>query len=419
MSDNLRGHQSAFDDEPDGPAFAAQPLTDDPYEATARKRATASNFEILDAYGGELTGYPTPGPGAQQSDGTRPLRVIHVGHCLLRAGIEMWLKSLVRGINPRKIQFVRCIATSTLNDPRVVREIPAPVEIGQERSVRRAAQDCDVLLVSGPPEVAAWLGQIRPPLCVFVAHGDSIWTAKILQSCAPVIDHVIAVSQNVQRSVCDGFASSVIYNGVDTAHLTRTAPRDEVRSRFGFAPGDFVLGSVMRLSGEKCPEQLIEAISKLPPRFKLFLVGWGTRKQKLLDLANEIAPGRCTISAATENLGDYYSAFDAFCLPSTSEGFGLATLEAMFCDVPVITTRTGFAPELLDERVHYVHCESSGDSIAAQVQLLADHPRWAAGLAAEARQAAEKFGFASRMCREYETLLTRLWQHRCSKPGNC
>jgi glycosyltransferase involved in cell wall biosynthesis len=209
----------------------------------------------------------------------------------------------------------------------------------------------------------------------------------------------------------------VIYNGVDTVQLTRTASREDVRARFGFAPGDFVVGSVMRLSKEKCPEQLIKAIGKLPPRFKLFLVGWGTLKQKLLDLANEVAPQRCVITAAADNLGDHLSAFDAFCLPSSSEGFGLATLEAMLSGAPVITTRTGFAPELLVERVHYLQCESTADSIARQVQLLAEHPDWAAGLAAEGRRAAEKFGFARRMCREYEDLLIKLWQERDKGQG--
>jgi len=225
---------------------------------------------------------------------------------------------------------------------------------------------------------------------------------------------VVAVSKNVQRLVCNGFPSTVIYNGVDTSQLTRTASREEVRARFGFSKDDFVVGSVMRLSGEKCPEQLIEAVGKLPPRFKLFLVGWGTLKQKLLDLANEIAPQRCVITAAADNLGDHLSAFDVFCLPSSTEGFGLATLEAMLCGVPVITTRTGFAPELLIERVHYLQCESTADSIAGQVQMLADHPAWAAGMAVEGRRSAEKFGFARRMCREYEDLLTRLWNNRSS-----
>lgn len=351
----------------------------------------------------------------QRPCASRPLRIIHVGHYMVRAGIEVWLKALIRGSDPERIVFPRCVVTSPLSDPRVIREMPVPVEVGQEASVRRAAQDCDVLLVSGPAEVAAWLGSIRPKVCVLVAHGDSIWSRRILQGCQPIVDHVIAVSKNVQRQICNGFPSTVIYNGLDTSHLTRSAPRDEIRARFGFAPDDFVLGSVMRLASEKHPERLVEAVAKLPRRFKLFLVGWGSWRQKLLDMINAIAPLRGVITAATENLGDYYSAFDAFCLPSESEGFGLATLEALFCGVPAITTKTGFAPELLVDRVHYLQSGPNAKSIAAAVELLAEHPQWAAALADSGRRAAEQFGFASRMCREYQDLLIRLWQQHNSR----
>ncbi len=342
----------------------------------------------------------------------RPLRVIHVGQQMLQAGIEMWLKALVGSLNPDLIRFERCIVTSTFNDPQMIRAMPVPVEVGGAPSVRRAIDDCDVLLMSGPAELADWANGVRPRLGVFVAHGDSVWTRRILESSAPIVDHVIAVSQRAKRETCYGFPTTVIYNGVDTKHLTRSEERGAVRQRFGFAPDDFVVGSVMRLSPEKCPELLIEAISRLPKRYKLLLIGWGVLQQKLLDIANRIAPMRCVIAPANSNLGDCYSAFDAFCLPSASEGFGLATLEAMFCGVPVVTTDSGFAPELLLDRVHYVQSAGDPTAISNAFATIAEQPSWAAGLAAEGKSAAEGFGFASRMAREYESLLHKLWCER-------
>jgi glycosyltransferase involved in cell wall biosynthesis len=299
------------------------------------------------------------GPSSEPLTAARPVRVIHVGNYMVRAGIETWLKALLRYINPQYVRFERCVVTSPLNDHRVMREMPVPVEVGQQASVRRAAQDCDVLLVSGPAEVAEWLGPDRPPLCVFMAHGDGHWSRNILERCAPAVEHVIAVSQSVQRQVCNGFQYGD-YNGwTRLISRDRHARRGSRPARFG--PDDFVLGSVMRFSTEKHPEVLIEAITRLPRRYKLLLVGWGSLRHKLLELANAIAPLRCVITAAEEHLGDYYSALDAFCLPSESEGFGLATLEALFCGVPVITTKTGFAPELLVDRVNYLYCTGRAD----------------------------------------------------------
>ena len=348
----------------------------------------------------------------------RPLRVIHVGQCLVRAGIERWLYGLLRFASPQHLKFLRCVVTSPLYDPQVLRELPVPVELGGRESVRRAAQDCDILLVSGPAEVGDWLANCRPPLCVGVAHGTAIWSRRVLEGCRPVLDHVVAVSQAVQDSVCEGFPSSVIYNGIDTTHLAPSVSRDELRARFGFTQEDFVLGSVMRLSVEKHPEVLVEAIARLPRRFKLLLVGWGTLRAKLLNLANDLAPLRCVITPADQHVGDYYRAFDAFCLPSLSEGFGLATLEAMFCGLPVVTTPTGFAPELLVEGVQYLACQSEATSIARVIKRLATYPEWAANLGREAQRRAERFGFATRMCREYESLLIRLWQTRSSHPSS-
>ncbi|MFO0820126.1 MAG: glycosyltransferase family 4 protein [Pirellulales bacterium] len=347
-----------------------------------------------------------------QRPNSRPLRVIHVGQYMVRAGIESWLKSLVRYADPQKLKFVRCVVTSPLSDPRVMREMPIPVEVGGKESVRRAAQDCDILLVSGPGEVGGWLQGIRPAVCVGVAHGDAMWTQNILDRCRPAFDHVIAVSRAVQQRVCAGFPSTVIYNAIDTAHLIRTKNRGESRARFGFAPDDYVVGGVMRLSSEKHPELLIQAIAKLPRRFKLFLVGWGALRQKLLDLANDIAPLRCVITPAEDNLGDYYQVLDAFCLPSESEGFGLATLEAQFCGLPVITTQTGYAPELLENGVQFLQCELNADSIARQVALLEANPRWAQSIGLEGQRRAEEFGYATRMCREYETLFAQLFSRR-------
>jgi glycosyltransferase involved in cell wall biosynthesis len=352
------------------------------------------------------------GAAARGTGGAAALRVIHVGQFMFRAGIETWLKSLLQYADRSRLQFQRCVVTSPVNDVRVMREIDVPVEVGGRESVRRAARDCDVLLVSGPGETAEWLGEIRPRLCVFIAHGDGPWTQDIFTRSAGVFDHVIAVSEGVKAAVCKGIPGTVIYNGADIAHVSRSQSRLEIRSRYGFDDTDFVVGSVLRYSSEKRPETLIEAVAQLPKRFKLLLVGWGPLRQQLFDLANRLIPGRCVLVRADANLGDFYQAMDAFCLASQSEGFGLATLEALLCGLPVVSARTGFVPELLVDRVHCVLTDRDGPSLAAALRLIADHPDWAAGLAREGRRRAESFGFASRMCREYEQLLHRLWKER-------
>lgn len=342
---------------------------------------------------------------------TAPLRVIHVGECLVQAGIEQWLKSLIRFADPQRMRILRCIATSNQVDPAVAADMGAPVEMGQDRSVQRAAEECDVLLASGPAELGPWLTRMRPKMCVFVAHGDSIWTRRILTGCGSLVDHVVAVSGKAQ-AVCSDFPTTVIANGVDTAHVASSRSREDVRRQCGFLESDFVLGFVGRFSPEKRPEAVIEAVAGLPSQYKALLVGWGPMRESLMELANRRIPGRYAFAAARDHLGDYYQAMDCFCLPSLTEGFGLVVLEAMLCGCPVVATPVGCVPDFVEDRVSGVLVSGDPDSLRQAADLIRRHPQWAGSMAEEGRRGAERQGHALRMTRQYEALLTGLWQQK-------
>ena len=346
-----------------------------------------------------------------------PLRAISVGPCLVRGGAEQWLIYLTRFINPQRLQLVRTVVTRPdLVDPAFVAEVPIPVEIGGADAVRRAAQECDVLLCWGLA-LDELLLESRPPLCVFVAHGEGDWTRMLLGQSQRVVDHVVAVSQRVKHRVCAGFPTTVIYNGVDTQRLSQTRSREDMRRGLGFDRDDFVLGYVGRFSGEKGVTRLVEAVHRLPQNFKVLLVGWGAERPALMDQANHQIPGRYVFARADDYLGDYYQCMDAFCLPSHEEGCSLALLEALLCGRPVIVSAVGAAPELVQDRIQGLVVPGDPESLCQAAQLLHDHPRWAAGLAAEGQELGRRVGYAPRMAREYEELLDHLWQERCRATG--
>ena len=143
---------------------------------------------------------PYPHFAGEQSGGGgpagKPLSVTHVGPCMLRGGAETWLQGLVRFLDPTRVRVVRCLVTDPgLIDPVVCAEMGVPVEVGGREAVRQASHDSDVLLCWGPGELADWLGDCRPRLGVFVAHGEGAWTRYVVARCAPVLDHVIGVSR--------------------------------------------------------------------------------------------------------------------------------------------------------------------------------------------------------------------------------
>jgi glycosyltransferase involved in cell wall biosynthesis len=202
--------------------------------------------------------------------------------------------------------------------------------------------------------------------------------------------------------------STVIYNGVDTARLGQTQSREETRRSLGFQNDDFVLGYVGRFSAEKQVERLIDAVAELPQNFKALLVGWGAGRAELWERANARIPGRYSFVAASDYLGDYYRAMDAFCLLSSEEGYALVLLEAMLCGLPLVVTPVGSVPEIIVHRRNGMIVSGQPRAVAAAAMELKRHRHWARGLAAEGQAYAQQHGHARRMTRQYEDLLATL-----------
>ena len=306
----------------------------------------------------------------------------------------------------------RCVVTQSDHcDPDVVKTLGIPVVVGGMEAVREAARTSDILLYWGVA-LNNWLDDCRAPLCVYLAHGESHWTRQLLQNSSRVTDHTIAVSLRAQKAVCENYPSTVIHNGVDTARLASSRSRMAVRTKLGYRDDDFVLGIVARYSPEKRFELLIETIANLPPNFKMLAVGCGPRLPKLLQMANDLIPNRYAFVEAHTYLGDYYQAMDAYCMTSEHEGFGLVVLEAMFYGLPVIATRVGAVPELIQHgRTGFIVTDDAAE-FAAIARELQFRPAWAKAVGREAQAFAQQHGHASEMAEKYADLLEQLWRDK-------
>lgn len=148
--------------------------------------------------------------------------------------------------------------------------------------------------------------------------------------------------------------SSVIYNGVD---LNRFSPSHaggaEQRAQYGIGEDTFVIGSVGRLVPEKNQLPLIDAVADLRKAgadVRLMLVGEGPMRSTLEQRADERGISQAvTLTGALPDVRVVLEIFDVFVLPSLSETFSNAALEAMAMQVPVILTRTGGAAEMIED----------------------------------------------------------------------
>jgi len=170
----------------------------------------------------------------------------------------------------------------------------------------------------------------------------------------PLLKLVAAVSEpllaQAPRRALRG-RTAVLPAGVDI-HRFRPIPRRDARERLGLDPdGPYVLFAADPLRPEKRYDRALAVAGDVP----------------LLSLGN-VDPAEVPL---------WINAANAVLVPSEREGFGLAVLEALACDVPVLSTPVGIAPTVLGG-VPGMHCgpfDVAGWRAALEPQLTAADPR--------------------------------------------
>lgn len=217
------------------------------------------------------------------------------------------------------------------------------------------ASHADIFQINGLPRLGAWLREKLDARSVILWHGPpSPKVRHCSERCSATLaygDSVETVRKNVDPQVVE------ITPGVDTQFFQRLPGRG-LRQHYGLKASDIVFLFVGRLIPIKNLDLLLKAFASLTqvePIARLVLVGDGPERRSLERQAENLGIRKQTIFAgyqSGESLVRHYSIADVFCITSNYESFSLVTLEAMACELPIIATRVGFIPRIVEHSVN-------------------------------------------------------------------
>jgi glycosyltransferase involved in cell wall biosynthesis len=254
---------------------------------------------------------------------------------------------------------------------------------------------------------------------VFTEHGrlsdapPSLKRRAANQVLAPMATRVFAVSEDLKRHMTgEGFragAVGVIHNGIAVGPRPDDDARAAVRRDLGATADTVVIGAIARLDPVKDLGRLIQAVGRaaaagwpLGTRPLLVIVGDGPERTRLETLAGLGSAGDAVrFLGYRSDARRWLAGFDIFVNSSTSEGVSLTILEAMAAGLPIIATRVGGTPEVIDDTCGRLVPARDSAALAEAMRDLAAAPETRRRLGDAARRRVESEFTIERMVQSY------------------
>jgi glycosyltransferase involved in cell wall biosynthesis len=221
----------------------------------------------------------------------------------------------------------------------------------------------------------------------------------------------LGLAHFVQAGAVPMGKARVIANGVD---VTAIAPRDDATrrsllARLGRPEATRLIGAVGRLNPVKDHSTLLRALQRLRREGRavdVVLVGDGVTRDALRAEAATLEIAECVhFLGMRSDVPELLAAFDLLAQPSITEGYSLALVEATAAALPIVATRVGGNPEIVEAGVNGLLVEPRNpDALGAAIATLLDSPELRLRMGEAGRKWALLHGSIEAMGRAYDAV---------------
>jgi len=276
-----------------------------------------------------------------------------------------------------------------------------------------------------PHSVSAFLAKSmlhpHPLPVVTTLHGTDITLVGADRSYLPITrfsiersDGVTAVSHYLKKVTLETFG---IQNNIEVIHnfvnceLYKAESRPQLRARFA-AHGEKILIHLSNFRPVKRTGDVVEIFLRVQQQLPavLLMVGDGPDRSSAERLAHQHGiQSKVRFLGKRDNIEELIGAADLLLLPSRNESFGLAALEAMACQVPVVASRVGGLSEVVtDGKDGFLVDLYDIETMAARsLEILSDDQR-RLEMGRQGRESAQARFCSDKIIRQYEDYYQRI-----------
>ena len=240
------------------------------------------------------------------------------------------------------------------------------------------------------------------------------------------VTQVVSVSRAVSRAMDKRYRNLhsklvTIQNGIDTELFAHRSVKECMREKLNLPVDKPIIGTIGRLSTLKGYFVLLDSfaqIKKTTPDIHLVIIGEGELLHKLLNYKDRLnLNGAVQFLGSRNDVPELLQTMDIFVMSSLSEGLPLVLLEAMASNIPVVATRVGGIPEVVEDKKNGL-LVPPGDSksLAHAISTLLCNPSLGQQLASNALRKVNFEYSAEAMVQEHEKLYDRTYHRWIDEP---